>query len=89
MEKMAAKETLERLEAFDKNVKWFEKNRKRLMAQYGEGEVVAISEEKVTAHDKNLTELLKKLRSKGVEAKDLLIESLSDVALILSQRPAL
>lgn len=66
MVKIQDKTYQRKFEQAKKNWKWFEQNRERLLGKYSE-EFVAISEEKVMAHDAELDKLLENI---PVEYKD-------------------
>ena len=61
---------------FNKDFQWFLRNRERLLLKH-EDKWVAISSKKVLDTDENLTALIKRLKDKGIQPEQILIQFLS------------
>jgi hypothetical protein len=72
------------LKQLQEDSRWIEKNIKKLRKEF-EGKVFAVKRKRVIASDDNIVFLLKQLEKLGVNADDVLIESIPprDVAFIL------
>jgi hypothetical protein len=61
---------------FNKDLRWFFQRREKLLSKY-ENKWVAISNNKILDSDENLTALLKRLKAKGLQPEQTLIQFLS------------
>jgi hypothetical protein len=61
---------------FNKDFQWFLQSREKLLSKY-ENKWVAISNNKILDSDKNLTALVKRLKAKGLQPEQTLIQFLS------------
>ena len=61
---------------FNKDFQWFLQSREKLLPKY-ENKWVAISNNKILDSDKNLTALVKRLKAKGLQPEQTLIQFLS------------
>ena len=66
----------EALTDFNKDFQWFLRSREELLLRY-EDKWVAIYSEKILDLDENLTALVKRLRAKGFQPEQILIQFLS------------
>ncbi|MCJ7560813.1 DUF5678 domain-containing protein [Candidatus Bathyarchaeota archaeon] len=61
---------------FNKDFQWFLQSREKLLSKY-ENKWVAISNNKILDSDENLTALVKRLKAKGLQPEQTLIQFLS------------
>ena len=61
---------------FNKDFQWFLQSREKLLSKY-ENKWVAISNNKILDSDENLTTLIKRLKAKGLQPEQTLIQFLS------------
>ncbi|MGB8779286.1 MAG: DUF5678 domain-containing protein [Candidatus Bathyarchaeia archaeon] len=61
---------------FNKDLQWFLQSREKLLPKY-QNKWVAISNNKILDSDQNLTALLKRLKAKGLQPEQTLIQFLS------------
>ena len=61
---------------FNKDFKWFLQSREKLLSKY-KNKWVAISNNKILDSDENLTTLIKRLKAKGLQPEQILIQFLS------------
>ena len=67
------KNEIARLRLFNKDLRWFQDNYEDLKKNF-KGEYVAISESKIVDHDRDLHEILRRLREKGFDTSSMVIE---------------
>ncbi len=85
MEKQVEEQILQLFDQSEKDFLWFKNNLKELKEKY-DGELIAFSEGKVIAHDKNMKKIIEKIRISGKDPSQISIQFISKMRRVLWQR---
>ncbi len=77
MPELVVENELEKLKKFNRDVEWFQNNYENLKKDY-KGEYVAINNQKVIGHDKDLNILIKKLKEQNEDISSFVIEQIHE-----------
>lgn len=75
-------QVLQLLNDSDSALDWFAKNIKTVKEKF-DGQFIAFDNEKVIAHDKDLTNLLEKLKKDGKDPSQVVIQFVSKIKMVL------